>query len=69
MAPATILSALLQPKPKPPKPAALSEFDVPTAEADRPVPVAFGTVWVKSPNVIWWGALKIDPIKADVEKK
>ena len=65
----TILSALLAPKPKPPKPAALDEFDVPTAEEGRPVPVALGTVWVKSGNVVWYGDLRVDPIYYEGGKK
>jgi len=65
----TVLSALLAPKPKPPKPAALSEFDVPTAENGRPIPVVLGTCWIKSPNIIWFGDLRSDPIYYEGGKK
>ena len=65
----TALSALLAPKPKAPKPAALDEFDVPTAENGRPVPVIFGTAWVKSANTIWYGDLRADPIYYEGGKK
>jgi hypothetical protein len=63
------LSYLLAPKPRPPKPAALEEFDVPTADADRPIPQIFGTVYINSPNVVWYGDLRVDAIEADVDKK
>lgn len=53
----TILSMVLAPKPKSPKPVALSDFDVPTAEEGRPMPVVFGSVTVKGSNVVWYGDL------------
>ncbi len=49
-----IIAYLIMPKPKPPKPPAVTDMSGPTAEAGRPVPVVFGTVLVKSPNIIWW---------------
>lgn len=64
-----IVSAALAPKPKPPKPAALGDFDAPTAEEGRPIPVVFGTVWCKGPNVLWYGDLKSTAIKSKGGKK
>lgn len=52
------------PKPQPPKPAGLGEFDLPTAEEGRPIPVVFGTVLVRSPNVVWYGDLRTVPVYA-----
>ena len=66
---ATIIQTLLAPKPVKPKPAALSDFDVPTADAGRPIPVVFGTVLVKGPNVVWFGDLRSTPIKSGGGKK
>lgn len=53
----------LAPKPPKPKPAALTDFDLPTAEEGRPVPVIFGTVYVTGPNVLWYGDLRAKAIK------
>ena len=57
-----IISYALAPKPPKPKPAALADFDAPTAEEGRPMPVVFGTVWLRSPNVLWYGDLRAEPI-------
>jgi predicted phage tail protein len=51
----SVVSYLLTPKPKPNKPAAAQDLENPTAEAGRPVPVVFGTITVKSSNVLWFG--------------
>lgn len=63
------VSAALAPKPPKPKPASLTDFDVPTAEEGRPIPVVFGTVWVTGPNVIWYGDLSTKAIKTSGGKK
>lgn len=55
----------LTPKPPVPKPDSLKDIEVPTAEAGRPIPVAYGTVMIKSPNVVWYGDLDTSPIKSD----
>ena len=60
----TVLSMVFRPKPIPPAAAALSDFQVPTAEAGRPIPVVFGTVLIKGPNVVWYGDLNTVPIHA-----
>lgn len=60
-----VISYLLQPKPKQPKPEATKDMDSPTAEAGRPIPVVFGTVTVKGLNVLWYG----DKAKRDYEMK
>jgi hypothetical protein len=63
------VSAALAPKPPAPKPASLSDFDVPTAEQGRPIPVAFGTVTITGPNVIWFGDLRTQAIRKRGGKK
>lgn len=63
------VSRALAPKPPKPKPAAIEDFDVPMAEQGRPVPVVFGTVTLKSPNVLWYGDLKTKDIKEKGGKK
>lgn len=63
------IAAALAPKPPAPKPASLQDFDVPTAEEDREIPVVFGTVTVTGPNVIYYGGLASEPIKKRGGKK
>lgn len=65
----SLISYALAPKPTAPKPAALEDFDVPTAEEGRPIPVAFGTVWIRGANVLWYGDLSTSPIKKKGAKK
>jgi hypothetical protein len=59
----TFVASALAPKPKPPKAAALEDFDAPTAEEGRALPVIFGDVWVTGPNVVWFGDLRVTPIR------
>lgn len=63
------ITAALAPKPPKPKPAALSDFDIPTADEGRPIPVIFGTNIVTGSNVIWYGDLSTRPIKSKSGKK
>lgn len=55
---------LLTPGPPQQKPATLDDFSLPTAEPGRPIPVVFGTVLCKAPNIVWYGHLKSEPVKA-----
>ena len=57
------ISYATRPKPQGAKPAGLSDFTVPTAEDGRVIPVLFGTRDISGPNVVWYGDLKITPIK------
>lgn len=54
-----VLAYILAPKPKSPKPPAASDWEDPTAEAGRPLPVVFGTITVKGLNILWFGDKKI----------
>lgn len=58
----TALSALLQKKPQDAQPAGAGDFNFPTAEEGRVIPVVMGTVKI-APNVVWWGDVRADPIK------
>jgi hypothetical protein len=58
-----ILSIALAPKPKGPRPAAIDDFELPTAEEGRPIPVVFGTVDITGANVLWYGDLSSSKIK------
>jgi hypothetical protein len=55
-----VLSALLRPKPQQQdaKAAAEGDFTFPTATEGRVVPLIWGTVQIKAPNVIWYGDYK-----------
>lgn len=64
-----LVSYALAPKPIQPKPSALEDFDIPTAEQGRDVPVIFGTVTVKDPNVVWYGNLRSEAITSPHDKK
>lgn len=64
-----IISYALTPKPKGPKAAGLSDFQVPTAEIGREIPVLFGTRDITGPNVVWYGDLKTKAVKAKGGKK
>lgn len=59
----------LQPKTPQPQAPEFKDFDAPTAEEGRPVPVVFGTVLVRSANVVWYGDLRTTPIRAKGGKK
>lgn len=65
---AMILAYVLAPKPKGPKAATLYDFNIPTAEDGKPVPVIFGTVWISSFNVLWYGDLNTSPVKKKAGK-
>jgi hypothetical protein len=66
---AAVISNAMRPRPPEPKAAALDELDIPTAEEGRPIPVVFGCVLIKSPNVVWAGDLAVDPIRTVRNKK
>lgn len=67
----TILSLFLAPKQKQQKvkPGKIEDDSIPIASASTPIPVLFGERWISGPNVVWWGDLKIDPIKKKVGGK
>jgi hypothetical protein len=64
-----VLGELLRPRvsQNAPKPAQLSDFQVPTATEDRSIPVIWGTVEIAGANVIWYGDLVTQPIEKSVQ--
>lgn len=52
-----------RPKPQNAKPAGIKDFKVPTAEDGRPIQVLVGTKWIDSPNWVWYGDLRVTPIR------
>lgn len=59
----TVVSALLQKRPKDVQPAGIGDFTAPTADETRVVPVIWGTVKLSGPNVIWYGDLRLRSIR------
>ena len=66
-----VISYALRPKPTitTPTPATIEEFEAPTAEDGREIPVLFGTREVQGPNVVWYGDLRTEAIKQKQGKK
>lgn len=54
---------------KPQKDPTAGTFDIPTAEEGGSIPVPFGRVRAKKPNVIWSGDLRSTPIRKKSGKK
>lgn len=66
---AAVVSIVTAPKPENSPPAGLNEFDIPTADVGREIPVLFGTRDIKGANVVWYGDLSVDPIVKKGGKK
>ncbi|QJI52987.1 tail protein [Xanthomonas phage FoX4] len=66
---AVIVGELLRPIPKltNAKASSLDDFDLPTAEEGRAIPIFFGKVKVTGPNIVWYGNLRVVPIKKKVK--
>jgi hypothetical protein len=64
-----LLSELLLPKPniEGAKPGGLGDFQFPTAEEGRAVPIVWGTVRLNGPNIGWYGDLRTKSIKEKVD--
>ncbi|MDE4924373.1 hypothetical protein PQH03_07000 [Ralstonia insidiosa] len=63
-----ILSVALKPHPQDPPSATLQDVNVPTVDQGTPVPVVFGEVWVENWMVLWYGDLRVAPIKSGGKK-
>lgn len=64
-----IAGELLRPKPKfdTPTASSLGDFQLPTAEEGRAIPVVFGTCKIKGSNVVWYGDLEVRPMTKDIK--
>jgi hypothetical protein len=58
-----ILGIALAPKAQGPNSAEIDDFDFPTAEEGRPIPVVFGEVDIRGSNVLWYGDLRVQAIR------
>ncbi len=65
----SLIMSALAPKPPKPKPATISDVDAPIAEEGVEIPVIFGTVWMRGPNVLWYGDMATTAIKTKGGKK
>lgn len=64
-----VVGELLRPKQKPQnaKASSLDDFDLPTAEEGRSIPIFAGKVKIDGANVTWYGDLSVTPIKKKVK--
>jgi len=60
----TVIGELFRPKPEEPKAKSIGNFDFPSAEEGRAIPVVWGDCLIKAPNVLWYGDLTAKPIRA-----
>lgn len=65
----TVVGELIRPKPSVPnaKASGIDDFDMPTADANRIVPVFAGKVLVNGANVSWYGGLKTKALTRKVK--
>lgn len=65
----TVVGELLRPKPKfaQPEPSALGDFQVPTAEEGRCIPIVWGKCLIKGVNATWYGDLSADAVTKKVK--
>lgn len=63
-----VVSELIRPKPRfeNARPSGLGDFNFPTATEGRSVPLIWGTVRIKGPNVVWYGGLRQTRITEEV---
>ena len=66
---AILISAALAPRQKPPKPAALEEFDFPQSEEGTPIAVCFGDCWSEDWTVLGVANYSSSAINASGGKK
>lgn len=64
-----LVARSMRPASQPQKPSSVEDLDVPVAEVGKEIPVLFGTRDIKSPNVVWYGDLKVKPIRQKGGKK
>lgn len=58
-----VVAYAMMPKPQTQPPPGVGEVKAPTAEEGREIPVLFGTRDVEGPNVVWYGDLRVEPIR------
>jgi hypothetical protein len=66
---ALVIAYAIAPKPQSTPPPGINEINLPTTDEGREIPVIFGTVDMKGPNIVWYGDLRLIPIKKKGGKK
>lgn len=61
-----VVGYVLTPQPKRSKPPEARDLEAPTADAGRPIPVVFGTMDIRGPNILWYGELETRQYEVDV---
>ena len=64
-----VLAFAFTPKVQSTPPPGLNEIKAPTAEIGREIPVLFGTRDLEAPNIVWYGDIRLVPIKKKGGKK
>lgn len=64
-----VASYIMMPKPQSQPPPGLGDVTVPTAEEGREIPVLFGRRDLKGPNIVWYGNIRLIPVKKIGGKK
>lgn len=64
MAIATVAAYALAPGATDVSPSTVEDSDIPTADEGGAIPVVFGTVVVKSSNIVWYGDLGYKAVKS-----
>ncbi len=59
----TVIGMLIRPKQNGPQASSLGDFQFPTAQEGRAIPVVFGTCKISGGNTVWWGDLTKSPVK------
>ena len=60
----TLISIALTPRPPKQEKPNKGDVTAPTATEDEFIPVAFGSVWIDQPNVVWYGDVSTTEIKS-----
>lgn len=64
-----LISAAMQPKQRPPKPAAFEDFDFPQADEGTPQAMVFGDCWIEDWTVLGLGNFMTEAIRKGGGKK
>lgn len=62
-------SFLLRSPPEPPQAGTVSDVNVPRAREGEAIGRVYGTVWIRDPQVHWYGHFKTIPVKTSEGKK
>lgn len=63
------ITSLLRPKPEPPKPSTIGDFSIPVTKEGQEVGIVYGTAWITSPQIVWYGDFGTKPVTTKAPKK